>query len=168
MPAGTYHVFGLKDESGQKYYTNKTELFAFADSVIVVDGNTPPVKLFAYQEEKPAQKTSSATTAEDKKLKFTSSASGGLQDLLTPLTLTFNNKLKNFDSTKVQLTDTLLNPYKSTSVSIDTSGKKIVVQNAWQENTVYKLIVPVDFAADTLGNTLTKPDTLKFKTKKES
>ena len=113
LAGGTYHVFGLKDESGQKYYNSKTELFAFADSPIVVDGNTPPIKLFAYQEEKPAQKTSSTTTAEDKKLKFTSSINAGQQDLLTPLTLTFNNKLKNFDSAKIQLTDTLFNSYKS-------------------------------------------------------
>lgn len=168
LAEGTYHVFGLKDESGQKYYTNKTGLFAFADSEIVVNDNTNPVKLFAYAEEKVAQKTASATTsAADKKLKFTASLNAGLQDILTPLTLTFNNKLKNFDSTKIQLTDTLLNLYKSSSASLDTSGKKVIIQNAWQENTVYKLIIPVDFATDTLGVALAKPDTIKFKTKKE-
>ncbi|MEO6187841.1 MAG: hypothetical protein ABIO82_05050, partial [Ginsengibacter sp.] len=37
----------------------------------------------------------------------------------------------------------------------------------WEENTVYELVVPIDFAADSLGNTLEKPDTIRFKTKKE-
>ncbi len=82
-----------------------------------------PVKLFAYAEEKPIQKSASPTTTADKKLKFTSSINAGFQDILTPLILTFNNKLKNYDSTKIQLTDTLLNPYKSSSAGIDTSGK---------------------------------------------
>lgn len=167
LAGGTYHVFGLKDESGQKYYNNKTQIFAFADSAIVVNENTKPVKLFAYAEEKPIQKSASTTTTADKKLKFTPSINAGLQDILTPLTLTFNNKLKNFDSTKIQLTDTLLNPYKSSSTSIDTSGKKVIIKNTWQENTAYKLIIPVDFATDTLGTTLAKPDTIRFKTKKE-
>ena len=168
LAAGTYHVFGLKDESGQKYYTNKTQLFAFADSPVVVNGNTAAVKLYAYAEEKPVQKSTSTTSQTDKKFKFTTSLNAGLQDILIPLTLTFNNKLKNFDSTKIQLSDTLLNPYKASSVTLDTSGKKVIIQNKWEENTAYKLIIPVDFATDSLGTALAKPDTIQFKTKKES
>ena len=167
LAGGTYHVFGLKDESGQKYYNSKTELFAFADSAIVINDNTTPVNLFAYAEEKPAKKGVATITPADKKLKFTASLSVGLQDILTPLTLTFNNKLKSFDSTKIQLTDTLFKPYKPLSAVLDTTSKKVIIQNSWQENTAYKLIVPVDFATDTLGNALAKPDTISFKTKKE-
>ncbi len=167
LPGGTYHVFGLKDESGQKYYNNKTELFAFADSPIVVNDNTTPVVLFAYQEEKPAQKNNATKTPPDKKLKFTASLNAGTQDILAPLTLTFNNKLKNFDSAKIQLTDTLFKPYESLLASLDTTAKKVILQNTWQENTEYKLIVPVDFATDTLGTALAKADTISFKTKRE-
>ncbi|MDQ6843518.1 MAG: Ig-like domain-containing domain [Bacteroidota bacterium] len=168
LAGGTYHVFGLKDESGQKYYNNKTELFAFADSPVVVNSHTNPVDLFAYAEEKPAVKTSSSgTKAADKKLTVTASLNNGLQDILTPLILTFNNKLKNFDSAKIKLTDTLFNPYKPALVALDSTGKKITIQHTWQENTDYRLIIPVDFATDTLGTALLKPDTLRFKTKKE-
>ncbi len=167
LPGGTYHVFGLKDESGQKYYNNKTELFAFADSPVVVNENTPPVTLLAYQEEKPAQKNNTTKTPPDKKLKFTASLNAGIQDILAPLILTFNNKLKNFDSSKIQLTDTLFKPYESLLASLDTTGKKVILQNTWQENTEYKLIVPVDFATDTLGTALAKADTIGFKTKRE-
>ncbi|MEO6220166.1 MAG: Ig-like domain-containing domain [Ginsengibacter sp.] len=168
LAPGTYHVYGLKDESGQKYYNNKTALFAFTDTSILVDGNTTPIKLFAYSEEKPAQKGASTTTpAADKKLKYTTSLNSGLQDILIPFTITFNNKLKNFDSTKLTLTDTLLNPYKPILISLDSSGKKIILQNTWQENTAYKLIIPVDIATDTLGTALLKADTIQFKTNKE-
>ncbi|MEP6582816.1 MAG: Ig-like domain-containing domain [Ginsengibacter sp.] len=167
LAGGTYHLFGLKDESGQKYYNNKTELFAFSDSPIIVNNNTTPVDLLAYAEEKPVQKASSVIAAADKKLKFTASLNTGLQDILTPLTLTFNNKLKNFDSTKILLTDTLFNPDNSISVRLDTTSKKVIIQTRWQENTAYRLVIPVDFATDTLGGILAKSDTIQFKTKKD-
>ena len=167
LAGGTYHVFGLKDEGGQKYYNSKTELFAFADSSIIINGNTTPVNLVAYQEEKPAQKGGTTKSAPEKKLTMNSSINGGLQDILTPLTLTFNNKLKTFDSTKVQLTDTLYKAYKVPAVYLDTSGKKVIMENTWQENTAYKLIIAADAALDSAGTDLAKPDTINFKTKKE-
>ena len=36
LAAGVYHVFALKDESGQKMYNNPTQIFAFADSTVTV------------------------------------------------------------------------------------------------------------------------------------
>ncbi len=136
LPGGIYNVYALKDESGQKVYNHDDELFAFADSTIKVDDSTSPVKLFAYQQEKPKPKTSSTvTSASEKKLKYATSLVNGRQDLLTPLTMEFNHKLKNFDSLKIELTDTLLNPYKSAMVSIDTTGKKITITNKWTRNT---------------------------------
>ena len=168
LPGGIYNVFALKDESGQKMYNNNDELFAFSDSTVEVSDGTKPVNLFAYQEEKPKPKAASAGTASsEKKLKYTTSILNNRQDLLTPLTIEFNRKLKNFDSLKIRLTDTLLNPYNSTIVSIDTTGKKITVANKWIENTDYRLIIPKDFATDTLGVALAKSDTIRFKTKKE-
>lgn len=169
LPGGTYNVFALKDESGQKIYNNNDELFAFADSTIKVDDSTKSVKLFAYQEEKPKPKPSSTSTASSKKeLKYTTSISNNRQDLLTPLTIEFNRKLKNFDSLKIQLTDTLFNPYKTAIVSIDTTGKKITIANKWIDNSDYRLIIPKDFATDTLGVALLKSDTIHFKTKREN
>ncbi|MEO7961077.1 MAG: Ig-like domain-containing protein [Ginsengibacter sp.] len=168
LSGGTYHVFGLKDESGQRYYNSKTELFAFADSVVVIDGNTPPLSLFAYAEDKAAQKGAAATSSKpEKTLKYTSSVSSGLQDLLTPLTITSNNKLKDFDSTKIKLADTLFNVYNNVSVSIDTLYKNISLTTPWKENETYLLIIPPDVAKDSLDNQLSSGDTLRFKTKKE-
>lgn len=167
LPGGIYNVYALKDESGQKYYNNPDELFAFSDSTVTIGDSTKSIKLFAYQEEKPKPKSSSSSTTSEKKLKYTTSISNGRQDILTPLIIEFNHKLKDFDSLKIQLTDTLLNPNKTAVVSIDTTGKKITVTNKWTDNTDYRLIIPKDFATDTLGVALLKSDTIHFKTKRE-
>ncbi len=169
LAPGTYNVYGLKDESSQKYYNNKTELFAFADSSINIEGTTTPIQLFAYAEEKPEQKSSPPPKpVAGKNLKFTASMTAGIQDLLAPITLSFENKLEEFDSSKILLTDTLFKPYQSVSVKLDSTGRKVSIDQPWQENTEYELVVPADFAADSLGNTLEKPDTIRFKTKKET
>ena len=62
LAGGIYHVFALKDESGQKVYNNKDELFAFADSAVNIADSTKPVKLFAYAEEKPKVKSAATNT----------------------------------------------------------------------------------------------------------
>lgn len=173
LAGGVYNIFALKDESGQKMYNNPTQIFAFADSTIKVLSDEGSIKLFAYAEEKGLVKPSTGAvnknaTAADKKLKYTASVSGGSQDLLTPLTLDFSHKLKNFDSLKIKLTDTLFNPFQAALVTLDTTRKVVAVQNKWEENTHYRLIIEKDFATDTSGNELAKSDTIKFTTKKES
>ncbi len=169
LAPATYNVFALKDEGGQRIYNNKDEIFAFADSSIYVADTTKPVDFLAYAEEKTLPKTSSIkTVSKDKKLRFTTSISNSSQDLLSPLTVEFSNKLKNFDSLKVELTDTLFQPYQSAMVSLDSTGKKVIVKNTWLDNTDYRLIIAKDFATDTLGVALTKSDTIHFKSKKES
>jgi hypothetical protein len=100
-------------------------------------------------------------------LKYISSAAGGSQDLLKPLTLEFNHKLKNFDSLKIELTDTLYSPDKSAVITIDTTRKIVTVRNTWHDNTDYRLIIPKDFGEDSSGVALLKSDTIHVKTKKE-
>ena len=169
LPPGVYNVYALQDQSGQKVYNNREELFAFADTTVHVADSTNVVKLFAYAEEKPKPKPVATTTsAADKKLKYKTSIEGDRQDLLTPLTIEFNHLLKNFDSLKIQLTDMLFNQYKNITVTLDTTRKKVTVQNSWLDNSDYRLIISKDFATDTSGVGLLKPDTIKFKTKKES
>lgn len=170
LTPGTYHVFALKDESGQKMYGSKTQLFAFADSAVKVAKEITPIKLYAFVEEKETPKSASGSTGKkpEKELKFTSSASSKVQDLLTPLTLEFSSPLKHFDSLHIKLTDTLFHPLPSVIVSLDTTRKKVTVQNNWQESVFYKLIIAKDFATDTSGISLAKSDTLSFKTKRES
>lgn len=171
LAAGIYHLFALKDESGLKMYNNPSQVFAFADSNVVIGQEVKPVKLFAYaeeQNEKPVSRPSAPPKkSEGKILKYTTSASGGAQDLLSPLVLTFGVPLKNFDSSKIKLSDTLFHPVQTAEISLDTTGKKITVKNNWAEGTKYKLVIEKDFAEDTLGDALLKSDTINFKTKSE-
>lgn len=171
LAEGTYNVFALGDEGGQKMYNNPSETFAFADSPVHINANVKPLDLFAYAQEKNV-KPVSTSTANNKKnpeklLKFTSSAESQSQDLLLPLTLTFTVPLRHFDSAKIRLTDTLFQP-KPASIYIDSTDKVITVKTAWSEDSYYRLLIAKDFAVDTLHDTLAKADTLKFKTKKES
>ena len=171
LAAGTYHLYALKDESGQKMYNNPSQLFAFADSVIHISNHVTPVELFAYVEEKntkPPTNTAAAIKKNpEKTLKYTTSLSNNVQDLLTPLKINFQVPLKNYDSTKIHLTDTLYHPVQTAAILIDTTFKQITVKNNWIEDTRYKLVIDKDFAIDTLGDELKKPDTLSFKTKAE-
>jgi uncharacterized protein (DUF2141 family) len=168
LAGGTYHVFALKDESGQKIYSSKTQLFAFADSAIKVAKEVSPIKLYAFVEEKETPKAASGTNKKpEKELKFTTSLTNKTQDLLTPLTLEFPEPLKHFDSLHIKMTDTLFNPIPSTIASLDTTRKKVIIRNNWVENSFYKLIIDKNFATDTSGRALAKNDTLSFKTKRE-
>ncbi len=167
LPAGDYHIFALKDDSGQKMYANKTQIFAFADSTVVISKNEKSVQLFAYQEEKEKLKPPTPPKA-SAELKLTSSLSGGIQDLLTPLVLEFNKPLKNFDAKQIVLSDTLFNQIAMEAKISDTLNKKVTVKVPWKEDTQYRLLIEKGFATDTAGVALPKNDTLKFKTKKES
>jgi len=169
LASGDYHLFALKDESGQKMYNNPSQLFGFSDSVIHISNNVTPVELFAYAEKenkKPAANSGLSNKKNpDKILKYTTSISENIQDLLKPLTINFTVPLKNFDSSKIKLTDTLFQPVPSSVILIDTTFKQITVQNNWKEDTKYKLVIDKDFATDTLGDALKQSDTLSFKTK---
>ncbi len=169
LAEGTYNAFALKDEGGQKYYSNKSYVFAFADSPVIVKENTTPVNLLASATEPPATKTTSSSgSSKSKSLQLATSISGGQQDLLTPITLTSGTTLATFDSTKIQLTDTLYNAFPGAIYSLDTSRKIITISYPWLENTDYRLLLEEDFVTDSTGLKLAKTDTLIFKSKKES
>ncbi|MDP4285032.1 MAG: Ig-like domain-containing protein [Bacteroidota bacterium] len=169
LAAGTYNVFALKDESGQKKYNDPTQIFAFADSAIKISNDITPINLFAYAEAKTGPKSASEKkTTSEKKLTYATSIKKGTQDLLSPLTLEFSNALKGFDSLKIKLTDTLFKPVASAMVTIDTSHKEVIVNNKWEPALDYRLLVEKDFATDTSGIALLKSDTVKFKTKSEN
>ena len=171
LAGGIYHLYALSGEGGQKMYNNPSQLFAFADSAIHISTDVHPVRLYAYAQEtneKPVSKTAvPAKKPAEKILKYTTSVTEGSQDLLTPLTLTFPVPLQNFDSSKINLTDTLFNPVQTAEVSIDTSKTKVVIRNNWVPETKYKLVIEKDFATDTLGDELSKADTISFATKAE-
>ncbi|MDQ6758042.1 MAG: Ig-like domain-containing protein [Bacteroidota bacterium] len=166
LSAGEYKIYALKDADGSRTYNSKAEMFAFADSSVIVSNNTSPANLFAYVEEKEKPKTAAAST--EKKLKYSTKISSEKQDILNDLVIDFNKPLKNFDKQKIILTDTLYNPLKNVTIITDSTNKKIIIKNKWQEDSDYKLFILKDVATDSTGLALVKSDTIRFKTKKES
>ncbi len=170
LPAKTFRIYALGDIGGTKIYNSPTEEFAFADSTVQPSIKvTNPVELFAYQAKKPKQpavapaKTSKAA----KKFKYTTNISIAPQDIFAGLELDFNIPLKNFDQSKIILTDTFYNP-QPFRLLLDSTATKLTLKRSWKTDEHYKLIVIKDGFTDTLGHTLNKTDTISFSTKKES
>lgn len=164
LAPGSFNVYALRDQDGSHIYNDKRKLFAFTESPVLVNANTKEVKLFAYAEQR--ENTTDKIAAAEKKLRYTSKIQTERQDILSPLIITFNKPLKNFDAQKLLLTDTLNNSDVDATITIDSSGKRISVKKQWKENESYKLIFSKDLS-DSSGNKLTKADTIRFKTKKD-
>jgi hypothetical protein len=176
LPTGTFYVYALKDEGGSFRYMNPTQLFAFHDSAVIVGDSTKSVTLYAYagKETKPASPVPSTTDDRnrrqtEKRLKFTTNLSGDKQDLLEKLMITFETKLKTFDSSKVSfVTDTTYTPLTDYSWELDSTRKILSLDYAWQEGALYHLILEKDFATDSLNQQLLKKDTISFRAKQRS
>ena len=171
LSEGVYRIYALKDGDGGKTYNSKIESFAFADADIIVAAIPDSVLLYAYEEEKEKKKIPSvaAKSAADKKLKFTPAPSKNMQqDLRSDFELHFNNTLKNFDTTKIVLTDTNNNKIEGVTISLDSTRKIVSIKNKWPVNTYYRLIIAKDAVSDSANNLLAKSDTFHFKSKSES
>lgn len=169
LPQGNFNIYALKDGDGGKTYNAKTELFAFKDSVVNIIGQTNPVALFAYSEEKPGENkiTPILKPVLEKRLKYSSNLSG-TQDLLLPLELKFNNRLKVFDTSKISFTDTNFNKISGASVSLDSTQKIISFKHNWKPGEAYRIIIAKEALQDSLGTRLINNDTLKFSAKLEA
>ena len=180
LPSATFYLYALKDEGGTRRYFNEKQLFAFADTAVNIQQKNNPVTLYAFAEKKatlsPADQFSAippggknrAATA-DKRLKYQTSLQNNQQDLLSNFTMTFEQPLKIFDSTKIRLyTDTSYQPAGNLIFDKDSTATIITLSNTWNENTQYHLVMDKDFAEDTSGKKLLKTDTLSFTTKKNT
>jgi hypothetical protein len=178
LPVGTYALYALKDEGGQRRYLNKSSLFAFADSNINTASNPAPVTLYAYVEKKEDQPVSNDAVSPARsnprraggaadRLGLTINAADGSLDLLSNLELNFATKLSNFDSTKLRLTTDSFQTLGGYYFVRDTSLKKITLVHKWVPNTGYSLIMDKEFATDSAGKQIPRSDTLNFRTKQE-
>ena len=172
LPGGTYNLFAFKDEGFKKYNSNNI-LFAFADAPISIGADNKPVDLLAFVGEKEAPKKSTVANAatkenkEDKRLKYQVNLQNGLQDLLQDFEFTFTKPLKEFDSSKIILTDTQYNAIKGYRLALDTSKKKLTIQYPWKPDQYFKLLLLKNAATDTSENTIAKNDTIRIRTRTE-
>lgn len=179
LPPGTFYIYALKDEGGQRRYLSPKQLFAFAGEPVVTNTQKEPITLFAYKEEKETAAPSLAGLsvgggnrgggANERRLRFETTIMNGVFDQLQEFSFTFPVPVKNFDSAKVSLfTDSFAKQQTITSFLRDTTNKKITLQTTWKPNTLYSLVVDKDFAEDTGSRKLLKSDTISFRTKKEN
>ena len=185
LPSGSFALFALKDEGGQRRYLSNSQLFAFADERVTPGISPQPVTLYAYTEKEDTAKTKGNKPAtpgtgrpaggkkndkekQDTRLRLETNLSNNELDLLSQLELRFTTPLKKFDSTKAILTNEKHEPLSNYRFTTDTSNKKVTLTYNWTENTAYNLIIDKEFAEDTAGNKIPATDTLSFRTKKQS
>jgi len=179
LPPGTFYIYALEDQGGNHRYLSEKQLFAFADSPVVVQELNKPILLYAYSEETtpnapsrtartPQVKTKNSKNAENR-LRLQTNIAGGFLDLLSDLTITSDLPIRNLDTSRIHFsTDSSFTPVANYQITGDTTKKQLNLHCAWKENTRYNLIIEKDFAEDTLGRKLLKTDTISFKTKKIS
>jgi hypothetical protein len=180
LPPKTYWLYAMKDEGGTHRYFSDKQLFAFADSPVVIRSNTAPVTLYAYASKQTTVQTAiqslnignrrrGAAEAADKRLKYQTNLLNNQQDLQGVFIMTFEQPLRSFDSSKIRLyTDSAFNPVATYKFEKDSSNRKLQLAVTWKENTIYHIILNKDFAEDSSGKKLLKTDTLNFQTKKLS
>ncbi|MEO8403828.1 MAG: Ig-like domain-containing protein [Chitinophagaceae bacterium] len=179
LAPGAYYLYALKDDNQQYRYTSAKIQFAFADSAVQVNQATKPVTLYAYIGEKEAPTTNNNTASgkpaklapgEKPRIKFSINQQAGRQDLLDKFIFTFENRLRSYDSSKIHIsTDTSFTPVTAAYTwQLDSTKKNLILDYPWKENTTYNIVLEKDFATDTLGQQLLRPDTLNFITKSKS
>jgi hypothetical protein len=175
LKPGTYNLFALRDQNGDRKYDQPSELIAFLNKTITIGSDTTAT-LYAFEAlrtdstavvKKPAAKQGAKRT-DDKRLRFSNNFEGGRQDLLSDLVFSSEHPLKTFDSAKIKLTDFSFQNISNYTVSLDTTKKKITIISPWKEGSKYNLIIEKDFASDTLDNAILKTDTLAFTAKREA
>lgn len=178
LPAGTFYLYALKDESGSRRYFNGQQLFAFADQPFNTAAKNDSITLYAWSDVKktdnlrglnfqnPGQRRGLAQS-EDKRLRWHTNLLNFSQDLQEDLQLLFDQPLKKFDPNGISLfTDTSYNPVKGYKISTDSALTIATIHVSWAENTQYHLILNKEFGEDSTGKKLLKTDTLHFATRR--
>ncbi|HMU44796.1 MAG TPA: Ig-like domain-containing protein [Chitinophagaceae bacterium] len=179
LPVKTFFIYALKDEGNSRRYLNDKQFFAFADSAVNTAQQNNPITLYAFSATKATQQTTVPSSPgispknrkteaqSEKRLRYMTNLTNGQQDLLSDFEISFEEPLKAFDTTKINLyTDSVYNKESNYKWEIDSSRKKITLSCQWKENTFYHLIMEKDFAVDSTGKMLLKSDTLNFATKR--
>ena len=170
LPSGNFNLYALRDGDFGKTYNSKSEMFAFADKPVLIDGDNEAPELFAFQEEKENKNQPGAPirVAAEKKVRYATSLAGGTQGLLNDINITFNKPLKTFDAGGFQLTDTNYTRINTANIQLDSSRKIVTIKNKWPEDFNYRLIIAKEAVQDSANNFLAKSDTIKFHTKSQS
>ncbi|MEJ7611397.1 MAG: Ig-like domain-containing protein [Ferruginibacter sp.] len=166
LPAVPFRIYALKDGDAGKTYNSLSEPFGFRNEE-VLPGKDDDIILYAYSQEKAIDNRTTVPVKGivDKRLRYTVTVQQK-QSLIDPLEIDFNNPLKEADSNKIFITDTLFRKVTGTKFSLDSTAKKIFIRSAWKPDEALVLIVQKDAVKDSSGTALTRTDTIRFVTKK--
>ena len=163
LPSAQFSIYALKDEDGNKYYSTKSETFAFINQEVSSSQKNDEIRMLAYQEKKSKKPISTpAKKSTEKTLKFTTNLRNSKQDLLEPLELNFPSPLKTAFIDSIVLTDTNYHPILDAKISIDSLKNKITISNKWSPEMMFYLIIPKQSLADSMGLELLRSDTIRF------
>ena len=86
MPPGIFYVYALQDQVGSRMYLDAKQLFAFADSAVLIQQQITPVTLYAYAEKQNmvplVTGLRSRSGVAENRLKFKTTIINGMQDIL--------------------------------------------------------------------------------------
>jgi hypothetical protein len=187
LPSGTFALYAIKDVGGQKKFTGRAQLFAFADSLIITGDHPAAVTLYAFTDNEngvPAKTNSSSSASKNNpssgqkekgkekenqnRLRLQTSSSGN-QDLLSDFTITTEKPFRKFDTTLIHFyTDSTYIPVKNYTLTLDSTRTSFTLHVNWLENQPYHLVLEKEFADDSTGKMLLKTDTISFFTRKKS
>lgn len=173
LPKGDFAAYVVSSNITRKY-DDSTQLFAFLNKPVSINGNTASDTLYAYEEfkrkDKPFGSSASRIVAirEDKRLRVNTSLENGQQDILSDLLFSFNRPLTRYDSAQFVLYDTSYRKLSGYTLTLDTGKTKVTLRYPWKAETPFIMLIGKEAVADSSGVTLTKTDTLPFRTKKES
>ncbi len=175
LPADTFYLYALKDESGSYRFSGRDQLFAFADKALKVDGtDTSTHLLYAFADNEgvsPAgpRAAKPAVPPKEKRLVIKTNLDGNRQDLLGNLVLSVEQPLRGLDSSRIHFSsDSSFQPVSGYRWIRDSTSTQLTLLYPWKENTLYNLVIDKDFAEDTLGRKLLKADTIRFTTKQRA
>ncbi|GAB4093708.1 Ig-like domain-containing domain [Flaviaesturariibacter terrae] len=170
LPAGTFAVYALEDKNNRRYLA-KSQLFGFIDSSVHTGSRPAPLEIHAYREAAAAATGAAGAPrapvqpATDRRLKY--NTPGGPQDLFGSYRISFDNKLKKFDSSRIRLlqdSSTTVVP----RVRLDSTGRVLSLSTTWNPGSAYTLILEKDFATDSTGRSQLRNDTLHFSAKRST
>ncbi len=179
---GTYAAFVMPNNYSKKF-EDSTKPFSFLNAAISVSDTTPSAAFYTYEEKRNKEgignfgarfgtgiSTKPTAVKEDKRLRYSNSLEGNMQDLLrNNIELTFTKTLAKFDSSKILLCDTFNTPLANYKVTLDTTKMVVqIVYNNWKEDMAFNLLVLKEAMADSNNVTISKSDTIRFFTKKEA
>jgi len=166
LPADVFQMYVLKDGDGNKFYNAPTEVFGFLNLPVNTADQNANIELLAYAEQKQNNNPTPAPKKEkEKRIRYNQQLVNGKQDLLSPMEIVFNTPIKAINENTFLLTDTNHVAIKNYNITVDSSRRKLTLQNNWEPGMIYHFILNKEQLEDSSGLTLLKNDTLRFATK---